>query len=150
MAATAISSGSPTTSASPTTSVRATTSGSRTTIDGFTPGVHLVCSGAIGSIDPKYMSRTCSGKIELAIAALDARDPSHAAVVSMTQYSDGTQPEPVDVTGNAPTPTPPPTRHPGPQVTVFVFTLADGSTRATGVACTDNPPACVGVGSYPN
>ncbi len=88
--------------------------------------------------------------IELATAALDARDPGHAAVVSMTKYSDGTQPEPVDVTGNAPTPTPAPTRHPGPMVFVFVFKLADGSTRATGVACTDNPPSCVGVGSYPD
>jgi hypothetical protein len=87
--------------------------------------------------------------IERATAALDARDPGHAAIVSMTKYSDGTQPEPVDVTGNAPTPTPPPTRHPGPNVFVFVFKLADGSTRATGVACTGNPPTCVGVGSYP-
>lgn len=81
---------------------------------------------------------------ELATAALDARDKGHAAVTSMMRYSDATQPEPVDVTYATPT------RHPGPQVTVFVFTLADGSTRATGVACTDNPPKCVGLGSYPD
>ncbi len=142
-------SGNPTISGIPTASGTAP-SGSQTTIDGFTLGVRLACSGGIGSIDPNYASRTCSGMAELATAALDARDKGHAAVTSMTRYSDGTQPEPVDVTGNAPTPTPPPTRHPGPQVTVFVFTLADGSTRATGVACTDNPPKCVGLGSYPD
>ncbi len=73
-------------------------------------------------------------------------------------FTDGTQPEPVDVTGNAPTPTPAPTAHAGPLVTVFVFELADGSIRATGVACPaylkDNAIVavkgpCVGVGSYP-
>ena len=94
------------------TTLSAASSGSLTIVDGFRPGVLLACSGAIGSIDPKYSSRTCSGMSELATSALDARDPGHAAIVSMTQYSDGTQPEPVDGTGNAPTPTPPPTRHP--------------------------------------
>ena len=68
----------------------------------------------------------------------------------MTMYSDGTQPEPIDVTGGAPTPTPAPTSHPGPLVIVFVFELADGSTRATGAACSGRPTGCVGVGVYPD
>jgi hypothetical protein len=100
-------------------------------------------------MDPSLSGSSCAGQSALALAALDARDPSHAAVISTGMYSDGTQPEPVDVTGNAPTPTPPPTEHPGPLVTVFVFTLADGSVRATGVACPESR-SCVGVGSYPN
>lgn len=120
-----------------------------TTIDGFKLGVVLFCSPAVGSIDPLLTGSTCAGQVALATAALDARDPGHAVVVSFAMYSDGTQPEPLDVSGNAPTPTPPPTTHPGPRVTVFVFTLADGSVRATGVACPD-ARSCVGVGSYPN
>lgn len=120
-----------------------------TTIDGFKLGVVLVCSPAVGPIDPSLTGSTCAGQLALATAALDARDPGHAAVVDVASYSDGTQPEPLDVSGNAPTPTPPPTAHPGPRVTVFVFTLADGSVRATGVACPD-ARSCVGVGSYPN
>jgi hypothetical protein len=120
-----------------------------TVIDGFTVGVRETCSSPVGSIDPSLAGSSCSGQPALALAALDVRDPGHEAVVSMAMYTDGTQPEPVDVTGNAPTPTPPPTRHPGPLVTVFVFTLADGSVRATGVACPD-ARTCVGVGSYPN
>jgi hypothetical protein len=118
-------------------------------IDGFKIGVVEACSPPIGSIDPSLAGSSCSGQQALAIAALDARDPGHAVVVSMAMYSDGTQPEPLDVTGNAPTPTPPPTAHPGPRVTVFVFILADGTVRATGVACAD-PRSCVGVASYPN
>jgi hypothetical protein len=119
-----------------------------TVIDGFTIGVAEACSGPIGSIDPSLMGRTCIGQQTLALAALDARDPGHAVVLSTSMYTDGTQPEPLDVTGNAPTPTPPPTAHPGPLVTVFVFTLADGSVRATGIACPDSG-SCIGVGSYP-
>lgn len=118
-------------------------------IDGFKLGAVLECSPPIGSPDPSLAGSSCAGQPALALAALDARDPGHAAVIATTTYSDGTQPGPLDVTGNAPTPTPPPTTHPGPDVTVFVFTLADGSVRATGVACT-GPRACVGVGSYPN
>ena len=120
-----------------------------TVIDGFTIGVTLHCSGHVGSIDPSLERNSCSGQLALALAALDARDPGHDAVISTAMYTDGTQPEPVDVTGNAPTPTPPPTAHPGPLVTVFVFILADGSVHATGVACPDSG-SCVGVGSYPN
>ena len=119
------------------------------TIDGFKIGVAESCSPPVGSMDPSLVGSSCAGQRALATAALDARDPGHAAVVSVAMYSDGTQPEPVDVSGNAPTPTPPPTTHPGPPVTVFVFTLADGSVRATGVACAD-ARSCVGVGSYPN
>ena len=123
--------------------------GPGTIIDGFKIGVAETCSPPIGSIDPSLVGSSCTGQPALALAALDARDPGHAAVISTAMYSDGTQPEPVDVTGNAPTPTPPPTAHPGPLVTIFVFTLADGSVRATGVACPD-PRSCIGVGSYPN
>jgi hypothetical protein len=120
-----------------------------TVIDGFKIGVMEACSLPVGSIDPSLAGSSCSGQPALALAALDARDPGHAAVISTAMFSDGTQPEPVDITGNAPTPTPPPTAHPGPRVTVFVFILADGSVRATGVACPDDR-SCVGVGSYPD
>jgi hypothetical protein len=120
-----------------------------TVIDGFTIGVMEACSSPIGSPDPSLAGSSCSGQPALALAALDARDPGHATVISTARFSDGTQPEPVDVTGNAPTPTPPPTAHPGPLVTVFVFILADGSVRATGVACPD-ARSCVGVGTYPD
>ena len=37
----------------------------------------------------------------------------HAAIASVTTFTDGTQPEPMDVTGNAPIPTPAPTAHAG-------------------------------------
>lgn len=57
------------------------------------------------------------------------------------------QPGSVDITSDA-TPPPQATRHPGPAVDVFVFTLADGTRRATGLACNGSGP-CVGVGSYP-
>jgi len=120
-----------------------------TTIDGFKLGVIEACSPPVGSLDPALATRSCAGQPALALAALDARDPGHAAVIRTAMFSDGTQPEPVDVSGNAPTPTPPPTAHPGPLVTVFVFTLADGSLRATGVTCPDLG-SCVGIGSYPN
>ena len=103
-------------------------SGNPTTVDGFRLGAYEVCSLPIGSIDPKYLGSSCGGMIDLATAALDARYPSHAAVVSIKRYGDGTQPGPIDMTGNGAPPTPAP-RHPGPDVTVFVFTLADGSVR---------------------
>jgi hypothetical protein len=116
-----------------------------TTVDGFKIGAMVECSGGIG---PRVGDSGCD--LERATAALDAREPGHAAVVSYRMYSDGTQPGPIDMTGDGPPPTSGP-RHPGPNVTVFVFTLADGSTRATGVACGDvKPTVCVGVGAYPN
>lgn len=126
------------------------------TIDGFKVGVQVACSPGIG---PPPSGGWCQGLDPAkAIAALDARDPGHAPIVSVVTFTDGTQPEPVDVTGNAPTPTPAPTAHSGPLVTVFVFELADGSIRATGVACPATlkngaivalQGSCFGVGSYP-
>jgi hypothetical protein len=119
-------------------------------VDGFALGQSLKCSPPIpeGPID-LLADASCSGDGALARRVLDAREPHHLAVVGVDMYSDGTQPGPIDVTGDAPVPAPAP-RHPGPVVTVFVFTLADGSRRATGVACQDEPTlSCVGVGSYP-
>jgi hypothetical protein len=132
----------------PTAADRAPTSGD--TVDGFKLGVTVECSPGIGQ-DADALDRGCSGFPKRATAALDAREPGHAAIVTERMYSDGTQPEPVDYSALAPSPTPPPTAHPGPRVVVFVFTLADGSGRATGVACTANGPtaSCIGVGSYP-
>jgi hypothetical protein len=121
------------------------------TVDGFKLGVIAACSPGIDE-DAATLDRGCTGYPKRATAALDAREPGHAAIVAQTMYTDGTQPEPVDYSGNAQSPTPPPTEHPGPRVTVFVFTLADGSIRATGVACTGNgvTASCIGVGAYPN
>jgi hypothetical protein len=121
------------------------------TIDGFTPGGIVKCSGGIES-DPAILAAGCMGNPKRATEALDAREPGHPAIVSFETFTDGTQPGPVDFTGPGEPPAPAP-RHPGPLVTVFVFKLADGSTRATGVACTKPPggrSSCVGIGSYPN
>jgi hypothetical protein len=118
-------------------------------IDGFTLGAMEACSPPV-DVDAAALDLSCAGYPRRAEAALDAREPGHPAIVSSKMYADGTQPGPIDVTGNGPVPVSP-TRHPGPDVTVFVFTLADGSTRATGVSCTDGPPpACAGVPAYPN
>jgi hypothetical protein len=119
------------------------------TVDGFVLGQSLKCSPPVPPVDALTEASSCSGDGALARRVLDAREPHHLAVVGVDMYSDGTQPGPIDVTGDAPVPAPAP-RHPGPVVTVFVFTLADGSRRATGVACQDEPTlSCVGVGSYP-
>jgi hypothetical protein len=118
-----------------------------TTIDGFTLGAVEDCSPPI-DVDAAVLDQSCAGFPKRATAALDAREPGHAAIVSTTMYSDGTQPPPIDVTGDASVP-PQPSMHPGPDVTVFVFKLADGSTRATGVACSGEPARCMGVASYP-
>jgi hypothetical protein len=123
-------------------------SGTPPTVDGFTLGAYEACSPPVGSIDPKNLGSSCGGMIDLATAALDTSYPSHAAVVSIKRYGDGTQPGPIEMTGTGPPPTLAP-RHPGPDVTVFVFTLADGSVRATGVVCPDSA-SCVVVSSYPN
>jgi hypothetical protein len=85
--------------------------------------------------------------LRLAASALDARGPGHAAIASTKRYADGTQPGPIDVTGNA-LPPAAASRHAGPDVTVFVFTLADGSVRATGLACVDSA-TCAGIATYP-
>lgn len=98
------------------------------TVDGFTLGVPLWCSGPVGSFSSAALDAGCLGDPKRAIAALDARDPGHAAVVSTRSWTDAT--------------------HPG--VSVFVFRLADGSTRATGVACQQALGSCVGIGSHPN
>jgi hypothetical protein len=103
-----------------------------TTIDGFTPGSLAKCSPPV-DVDPAELGDSCAVLPTLALAALDARAPGHAAIVSMQMYTDGKQP--ADAASN---------------VMVFVFTLADGSTKATGVACSGDPASCVGVGSYPN
>lgn len=117
------------------------------TIDGFVLGSVESCSPPAGSIEPALDDRSCAGQQALAVATLDRRDPGHATVESVREFADGTQPGPIDVTGDAPLP-PLPSRHAGPSVQVFVFSLADGSVRATGVACADSA-TCVGVGSYP-
>lgn len=103
-----------------------------TMIDGFTPGALAACSPPVG-VDAAALDASCAGFQKRAIAALDAREPGHAAIVSTQMYADGKQAGVTHAT-----------------VTVFVFKLADGSTEATGVACSGDPATCVGVGSYPN
>lgn len=105
---------------------------SSTTIDGFTLGALAACSPPV-DVDAAALDASCAGFPTRAMAALDAREHGHAAVVSTQTYADGKQPGASGVT-----------------VTVFVFKLADGSMRATGVACSGEPATCVGVGSYPN
>ena len=119
---------------------------SSNTIDGFRLGVLVKCSPPV-DVDAAALDASCAGFPDRAMAALDARDPGHAAIVSTVAYADGTQPGTIDVTEVA-SPPAEATRHPGPNVTVFVFKLADGTTRATGVACSGDPVTCVGVGSY--
>jgi hypothetical protein len=130
-----------------TASPRAQSIGFGSTVDGFTLGAQEECSNPVGSIDPKFLNSSCSGTLALATAALDAREPGHASIAAIQRFADGTQPGPVDVTGDSPVPTLA-TPHPGPKVTVFVFMLVDGSVSATGVACGDSA-SCTGVGSYP-
>lgn len=116
-------------------------------IDGFTLGVLSNCSGPVGPVSSAALIAGCTGDPARAVAALDARDPGHAAIVATSTWSDGTQPGAIDVTGGSPPPPLVPVQ-PGSIITVFVFRLADGSTRAIGVACSESRP-CVGVGSYP-
>jgi hypothetical protein len=121
-----------------------------TTIDGFTLGSIVKCSPPV-DVDAAVLEAGCAGDYKRATAALDAREPGHPAIVSIEEYADGTQPGPIDFTGPGVPPTPAP-RHPGPNVTVVVFRLADGTSRATGVACTKAPgrrTSCVGIQSYP-
>ncbi len=103
-----------------------------TTIDGFTLGMPAACSPPVGP-NAAAPARTCSELPGLAVAALDAREPGHAAIVSEGMFTDGRLSGPSRIT-----------------LYVFVFKLADGSTKATGVACSDDPPTCSGVGSGPN
>ena len=119
------------------------------TIDGFTLGAMEACSPPV-DVSAATIDASCAGYRARAETALAAREPGHPAIVSSKMYADGTQPGPIDVTGNGPVPVQP-SRNPGPVVTVFVFTLVDGSTRATGVSCTDGQPrVCAGVPAYPN
>jgi hypothetical protein len=122
--------------------------GGPTTIDGFTLGAVSHCSPPVDA-DAATLDATCAGFPKRAVAALDAREPGHAAIIATTMYTDGTQPAAIDVTGSATLP-PHATRHPGPDVYVFVFKLADGATKATGVACSGASAHCVGVGAYPS
>jgi hypothetical protein len=121
-----------------------------TTVDGFALGSIVKCSGGITPVPSTAPANACHGGRELATQLLDAREPGHPPVASVEMYADGTQPGPIDVTGDGPPPTPA-SRHPGPMVTVFLFTLTDGSRRATGLACEPGGgPPCVGIGSYPH
>ena len=110
-------------------------------IDGFTLGVRVECSGPVGSVPSGFIG--CASYPDLAIAALDARDQGHAAIVATAAFTDATQAGPIDVTGGA-SPSMPVSVAPGNVVTVFVFTLADGSVRATGVRCSESGH-CVAV-----
>ena len=112
-------------------------------VDGFTLGAVLKCSPPV---DSQY--NPCVEISKLAFAALDAREPGHLPVYSVETYADGSQPGPVDVTGESP-PAVAASQHPGPAITVFLFTLSDGSRRATAVACSGARPSCVGMGAYP-
>jgi hypothetical protein len=138
-------------SSEPSAAVPAVRPTSGETVDGFKIGVMVACSPGVG-LDAAELDRGCAGFPKRATAALDAREPDHPDVLGFATYSDGTQPEPLDYSADVPSPTPPPTAHPGPDVTVFVFTLADGTFRATGVACTrnDSNSSCVGIGAYPD
>jgi hypothetical protein len=99
------------------------------TIDAFPIGELAGCSPPAGPGGPP-LTETCLVFPEKAQAALDAREPGHAAITSMRMY--------VDLR--------PPDQNSG--VVVFVFTLADGTTKATGVDCRSG--TCVGIGSYPS
>ena len=72
------------------------TYGSGAVIDGFTLGVPLQCSGPVGPVTSAAIGRGCGGDPQRAMAALDARDPGHAAIVSTTSWTDGTQPGAID------------------------------------------------------
>ena len=110
-------------------------------IDGFTLGMPVKCSGPVGPVPSDVIG--CGSDRALAVAALDARDVGHAAIVSTVTFTDATQPGPIDATGDA-SPSIPESVGPGCVVTVFVFTLADGSTHAMGVKCSESEP-CVAV-----
>ncbi len=104
--------------------------GGSKSIDGFPIGQLATCSGLGQLIESQ--GPTCEGLSNLATAALDTREPGHPTIASTHMYTDGGKPPGADSA-----------------VTVFVFTLADGTTRATGVSCTGQPSVCVGIGAYP-
>jgi hypothetical protein len=101
------------------------------TIDGFPVGGAIACEG----------QQDCGTWIPLARAALDQRDPGHAAVVDATVHSEdfrNTEVYPDQGTLR--------TRTVG--FVIVVFRLADGSERATGVLCPIG--GCTGTGTYPH
>jgi len=110
-------------------------------IDGFTLGVPVKCSGPVGPVPSDVIG--CGSYPALAVAALDARDAGHPAIVSTVTFTDATQSGPIGVNGDA-SPSMAKSVGPGGVVTVFVFTLADGSTHAMGVKCSESEP-CVAV-----
>jgi hypothetical protein len=115
--------------------------GTGSVIDGFTLGSQAACSSGVGPVPSGVVG--CGSYPELAVATLDARDGSHAAIVSTAMFTDGSRPGPIDVTGDASPPVAG-SDHAGSVDIVFVFTLADGSIHATGVKCSESGP-CVGV-----
>ncbi len=115
-------------------------------IDDFTLGPLAACSAGT---DPKTVApNSCVTFPTLATDALDARDPGHADIVATKMYGDGSQPGPIDVTGDA-SPPPAASRTIDSFVYVYVFALADGSVRATGVECPESGTSCKGIESYP-
>jgi len=90
-------------------------------------------------IGPPASCGACTDEIAMATTALDVRDPGHARVQSATPYAD------VDPCRNGMSAVP---CVRDSSVVVVVFSLADGSKHATGVACIGIDP-CVGTGSYP-
>jgi len=115
------------------------------TVDGFKLGAPAACSPPVG-VDASRYAASCAGWPEKAVSALDAEDPGHAKVVSIQTFADGAQAGPIDVTGASPLPAGPLTAS---TRTIFVFTLADGSTRATAVVC-DTGGTCTGAASASN
>ena len=105
------------------------------TVDGFTLGAAVECSGFVGSVPPRVTG--CAGAADLAVAALSARAPGHAAIVATQAFLDAAGPGPIDVTGSA-SPSIPAAAASGGTTTIYVFTLADGSVRAMAVGCSDS------------
>jgi hypothetical protein len=111
-------------------------------IDGFKLGSPMRCSPPTDS-DPSKVKGSCTTYFDIATATLNARDPKHAAIVSVAEFTDGNVTGPIDVTGTDEPEISPPERGTG-ATAVFVFELADGTYAAVGVACTDDGD-CVGM-----
>ncbi|HZM73919.1 MAG TPA: hypothetical protein VFC71_11155 [Candidatus Polarisedimenticolia bacterium] len=101
-----------------------------TFVDSFPIGEPIAC----------VSNSRCDEDLALATSALDRRDPGHAPIVEtrlfqadarMTSHRDEIDKGLLLI----------------PPVTVVVFKLADGSTRATGVAC-PGVAGCAGIASY--
>ncbi len=107
-----------------------------TTIDGFPVGDAISCDAA-----QQDAAQQCQDWIRLAQAALDQRDPGHAAVVSATVHGE-------DFGNTTVYPDQSVLRSRGVGFGIVVFKLADGSERAAGVYCPPN--GCVGTPTYPH